>query len=115
DVEALVALQPDQPRVERRRERLRRLRLADARLALEQERLLQREREEERRREAAVWQVVRLAQRRLELLDRAKPHHRSVDDGVEPAARARAAAPHARGRHAAGLTAGAAASGASGD
>ena len=64
DVEALVALQPDQPRGERRRERLRRLGLPHARLALEQHRLLEREREEERRREPAIGQVVGLAQRR---------------------------------------------------
>ena len=60
DVEALVALQPDQARVERRRESLRRLRLADPGLALEEHRLLEREREEERRREAAIGEVVRL-------------------------------------------------------
>ena len=58
DVEALVALEPDQPRVRRRGERLGRLGLADAGLALEQQRLLEREREEERRREPAVGQVV---------------------------------------------------------
>ena len=74
DVEPLVALEPDQPRVERRRERLRRLRLADAGLALEQHRLLEREREEERRREPAVREVVGLAKRRLELVDRAEAH-----------------------------------------
>ena len=54
DVEAFVALQPDQARAGRDRERLRGLGLADAGLALEQERLLEREREEERRRQPAV-------------------------------------------------------------
>ena len=72
DVEPLVALQPDQPRAGRGRERLRGLGLADARLALEQQRLLEREREEERGREAAVGQVVRRPERRLELVDRAE-------------------------------------------
>ena len=80
DVEALVALQPDQPRAERRRERLRRLGLPHARLALEEHRLLEREREEERRREPAIGQIVGLAQRRLELVDRAEGHGRSLLD-----------------------------------
>ncbi len=74
DVEPLVALQPDQPCLERRRERLRRLGLPDARLALEQHRLLEREREEERRREPAIGQVVRSAECRVELVDRAEAH-----------------------------------------
>ncbi len=65
DVEPLVALQPNQPRGERRRERLRRLGLPHARLALEQHGLLEREREEERRREPAIGQVVGLAQGRV--------------------------------------------------
>ena len=54
DVEALVALEPDQACVERGRERLRSLGLADSGLALEQHWLLEREREERRRREAAI-------------------------------------------------------------
>ena len=61
DVEALVALEPDQPGAERRRDRLRRLGLADARLALEQQRLLERQREVERGREPAVREVRRPA------------------------------------------------------
>ena len=65
DVEPLVALEPDQARAERRRERLRRLGLPDPRLALEQHRLLEREREEERGREPAVGQVVGFAKRAL--------------------------------------------------
>ena len=44
DVEALVALEADQPRAEHAGERLGRLGLPDARLALEQHRLLERER-----------------------------------------------------------------------
>jgi hypothetical protein len=43
DVEPLVALQADQPGARGPRERLGGLRLADARLALEQERLADRE------------------------------------------------------------------------
>ena len=78
DVEALVALQPDQARVRRARERLGGLGLADARLALEQERLLEREREEERGRETAVGQVVGRPQRLLQLVDVAKGHDRRV-------------------------------------
>ena len=65
DVEAFVALEPDQPGAGGNRERLGGLGLADAGLALEQQRLLEREREEERSREAAVGQVVGLLERRL--------------------------------------------------
>ena len=75
DVEPLVALEADQPRAGRDRDRLRRLGLADARLAFEQQRLLEREREEQRGREAAVGQVVGRLQRYLELVDRAKGAH----------------------------------------
>ena len=78
DVEALVALEPDQPGAERRRERLRGLGLPDTRLAFEQERLLEREREEQRRREPAIGQVVGVSERRLEVVDRAEAHARSV-------------------------------------
>mgnify|MGYP001594628643 CR=1 FL=1 len=78
DVQALVALQPDQARTECDCERLRRLRLADAGLAFQQQGLLQREREEERRRQAPIGQVVGSAERRLEIVDGAEGHHRSV-------------------------------------
>ena len=54
----VVALQPDQRRVEHRRKRLRRLGLADARLALEQQRLRQAQAEEHRRGQALVDEVV---------------------------------------------------------
>jgi hypothetical protein len=74
DVETLVALQANEPRVAGRRERLRGLRLADARLAFEEHRLLEREPEEERCRKAAIGQVVGLAESDLELVDRAKAH-----------------------------------------
>ena len=58
DIEALVALQADQPRRGRGRQRLRRLRLADTGFAFEQERLLERQREKERCGEAAFRQEV---------------------------------------------------------
>ena len=67
DVDPLVALQADQARAGGRRERLRDLGLADARLALEQQRLAERERDEERRAERVVGEVAlareRVAQR----------------------------------------------------
>ncbi len=81
-VEALVALQADQARIEGGRERLRRLRLADAGLALEEHGLLEREREEERRREPSIGQVVRLAQGDFELVDRAKAHQAAAYTGA---------------------------------
>ena len=57
-VDPLVALQPDQRRVEHGRERLGRLGLAHARLALEQQRLRQAQAEEHRRGQALVHEVV---------------------------------------------------------
>ena len=78
DVEALVALQADQPRVGRARERLRGLGLAHSRLALEQEGLLERQRQEERGREAAIGQIVGRTEGLLELVDIAKGHGRRV-------------------------------------
>ncbi len=78
DVEPFVALEANQARAKGFRERLPRLGLPDAGLALEQDRLLEREREEERRREPAVGQVVGLAERLRELVDRVEGHSRSV-------------------------------------
>ena len=66
DVEALVALEPDEPRAERRGEDLGELGLADAGLALEQQRPAELERQEDRRRERAVGDVVALAEGGLE-------------------------------------------------
>ncbi len=83
DVEPLVALQPDQARVRGARERLGRLGLADAGLALEQEWFLERQREEERGRETAVRQVVGGAQRLLQLVDVAEGHDRRVIQNAE--------------------------------
>ena len=65
EVDPLVALEADQARLRGLGERLRDLGLPDAGLALEQERLLQGLREEDRRREAAIGQVT-LRRERLE-------------------------------------------------
>ena len=59
-VDALVALQPDQPAIEDRGEHLRDLGLADADLAFEQEGAAERQRDEQRRGQPAVGQVARL-------------------------------------------------------
>ena len=58
DVDALVALQADQPRALRGRERLGDLRLADPGLALEQQRLLERDGQEDRGRQPPVGEVA---------------------------------------------------------
>ena len=70
DVEALVALEPDQARAEDPCHRLGRLGLADAGLAFEQQRLLELECEEEDGREAAVGEVRLLEEPGLQLFDR---------------------------------------------
>ena len=62
-VDALVALQPDQLAAGPRRQHLGELGLADAGLALEQQRPLQLEREEDRRRQPFVGQVPVLGER----------------------------------------------------
>src|SRR5262249_49944048 len=64
--------------IEGGRERLGRLCLPNPGLALEQHRLLERKREEERGRQPSIGQVVRPAERGVELVDRAKTHARSV-------------------------------------
>src|SRR5262245_53095838 len=78
DVEALVALQADEPRAEDLGERLRGLGLADSRLALEQERLLEPEREEEGGREAAVRQVRRPFETDFQLVDIRELHVQTI-------------------------------------
>ncbi len=75
DVETLVALEADQPGARGDREGLRRLGLADARLALEEQRLLERKGEEQRGRETAVGQVVGGPEGLLEIVDRAERAH----------------------------------------
>jgi hypothetical protein len=68
-VDALVALQPDQRRVQHECQRLGRLGLADARLAFEQQRLRQAHAQEHRRRQALVDEVVDLGERARQRLD----------------------------------------------
>src|ERR671914_755233 len=58
EVDALVALEADEPRSRRARQRLRHLGLAHTRLALEQQRLLERGGQEDRSREARVGEVT---------------------------------------------------------
>src|SRR5262249_7943006 len=58
EVDALVALQPDQARAGRVRERTRNLGLADARFTLEKQRLRERLGEENARCQSAIGQVV---------------------------------------------------------
>jgi len=58
DVDPLVALQPDQTRAAGRRQRARQLGLADAGLALQQQRLLQRGGEEDRGAQRGVGEVA---------------------------------------------------------
>src|SRR5262249_8190238 len=72
-VDALVALEPDQPRVEHLGEGLRRLGLADARLSLEKQWLRQAEREEQRGRAPTVGHGVALAQTAREATWRGRP------------------------------------------
>ena len=62
DVDALVALEADQARAEHVGERLRDLGLADARLALEQQRLAELQRHVQHRRETAIGEVRALAE-----------------------------------------------------
>ena len=68
-VDALVALQPHQGRVERRSQSLGRLGLADAGLAFEQQWLREARRAEQRCREALVGQVVDVVELAAQLVD----------------------------------------------
>ena len=70
DVEALVALQPDEARPEAGGEHLRELGLADARLAFEQQRTAKLQRQEHGRRKRPVRDVVPSAEVVLDALDR---------------------------------------------
>ena len=69
DVEAFVALQPNELGAEARSEDLGDVGLADARLALEKERPLQLQGEVDRRRQPAVGDVTLTLEQGLELLD----------------------------------------------
>ena len=89
-VDPVVALQADQRGVEHGGQRLARLGLADAGLALEQQRLGQPQAEEHRGGERLVDQVV----------DRAQAHAERLDVGHQVADLVGRLAGHARGRHA---------------
>ena len=69
-VDSFVALEPDQPRAQHIGHDLGRLGLADARLAFDEERLLELERKEDRGGKRAVADVAALAQAALDVLDR---------------------------------------------
>ena len=69
DVEPFVALQPDQIGVERRRDGGGQRGLADAGLALEEQRPAEPQREEERHREAVVGDVMLRGKTLLQVLD----------------------------------------------
>jgi hypothetical protein len=73
-VDALVALQADQPRAGGRRQRTRHLGLADARLALEQQRLLERRREEDRGAEGLVGEIALAGQALRHVVGRGEAH-----------------------------------------
>ena len=80
-VDAVVALQPDQRRVQHLRERLGGLGLADPGLPLQQQRLREAEAEEERGRQALVDEVVDVREPPRERLDVAR-QCRSSPSGV---------------------------------
>ncbi len=69
DVQALVALQPDQLAAESGGDHLGQLGLADPRFALEKQRPLHRQAEIKRRGEAAVGHVIGLAEQLVRLVD----------------------------------------------
>src|SRR5439155_14890215 len=89
DVDALVALQPDQPCPERAGQSTGDLGLADARLALEQQRLFERRRQEHRRRQAAIGQVALAGEPRLDLLDAPETHPAACSSARRQSTRAR--------------------------
>ena len=74
DVEPLVALQADQSRRCRLGKCFGRLGLADTRLTLEEQWLLECEREVERGREPPLGQVLRAPEACLQLVDRRERH-----------------------------------------
>ena len=85
DVDALVALQPDQAPAGDERQRLRRLRLAHPGLALEEHRLLERECEREHGRKAAVGQIGVFGELRGERVDGERFGHARLDDSFHAA------------------------------
>src|SRR6266566_2259561 len=74
DVEPLVALQADQPRRRGLGKCFGRLGLADTRLTLEEQGLLECKREVERGREAPLGQILRAPEAGLQLVDRLERH-----------------------------------------
>ena len=70
DVEALIALQADQRAIERARQNLGDLGLADAGLAFEKQRALHPQRQEQHGREVAAGDVVGLGQEPQRIVDR---------------------------------------------
>ena len=75
EVDAFVALQPDEPRAEHVGHDLRGLSLADARLALDEERLFELQGKEYRRGEAAVADIAALAKASLDVVDARRSSH----------------------------------------
>ncbi len=90
EIEALVALEPDQRAIEHRGQHLGDLGLADAGLALEEERLAETQREEHRGGETAIRHVVRGPQPLRDFVDRRRQRCRA------PLGRAGAVAQDAR-------------------
>src|SRR5712692_4440218 len=112
EVDALVALQADEARAQDLRHHLGRLGLADARLALDEERLFELEGQEDGRGQTAVADVAALAQAPLDLVDArrsrhpAKHYRQLVRNNPIPGKVSSAACPAARpGRHTAGAPA----------
>src|SRR5437867_1859911 len=95
DVEPLVALQADQSRRCRLGKCFGRLGLADTRLTLEEQWLLECEREVERGREPPLGQVLRAPEAGLQLVDRLE-RHSSHDNRGETCWTLLLRPPHAR-------------------
>src|SRR5258707_15674558 len=71
-VDAFIALQADEPRAQHAGHHLRSLGLTDARLAFDEEGLGELQGEEDRRRKAAIADVLALAKPLLDVLDRGR-------------------------------------------
>ena len=69
DVQPLVALEPDQARAEQARQHFGDLGLADAGLALQEERLAELQRQEDHGRQAMVGEVALVEQALLDFVD----------------------------------------------
>ena len=84
DVQPLVALEPNQPAVERGGEGFRDLGLSDAGLAFDEERLAQTQREEERHRERPVRDVPLALERIRYIFNRRDDRHAHGSDATRP-------------------------------